>query len=397
MKEEQKEERPSPESFLDLIKTEGRGNLKVFLGFAPGVGKTYRMLQEARALQKKDVDVVIGVIDTHGRQDTAALLEGLDTLPPRVVEYKGMKLEDLDMDTALVRFPELLLVDELPHSNAPGGHNEKRWQDVEELLAMGINVMTTMNVQHIESLNDDIARITDIRVTETVPDKFLLTLADEIVDVDLPVDELLERLEEGKVYPKERVAEAITNFFKSRNLTALREVSLREVAKNVGARSARKAGVQTQGTRDKGARERIMVAMEPYTSNARLLLRKGSRLAGDLNTDWDVVTVISPKDNERKKTIQEIQIFNDNMDLARSLGANMVVLKGASVAHKILDYARYNRIGRIVIGRTWRPMIEKLFRDNIMEHIMREAGPIDIYVVNFEERKRLSKAWAELK
>jgi len=391
MREDEKEKRPSPESFLDLIKTEGRGNLKVFLGFAPGVGKTYRMLQEAHALQKKDVDVVLGVIDTHGRKDTAALLEGMEILPPRVVEYKGMKLEDLDMDAALVRSPELLLVDELPHSNAPGGHNEKRWQDVEELLAMGVNVMTTMNVQHIESLNDDIARITDVRVTETVPDKFLLTLADEIVDVDLPVDELLERLEEGKVYPKERVAEAITNFFKSHNLTALREVSLREVAKNVGARSARKAAVETQGTRDKGARERIMVAMAPYTSNAKNLLRKGSRLAGDLNTDWDVVTVISPKDVERKKTIQEIQIFNDNMDLARSLGANMVVLKGANVAHKILDYARYNRIGRIVIGKTWRPMFERLFRDNIMEHIVREAGTIDIYVVSFDEHKRANK------
>ena len=387
MQEDDKEKRPSPESFLELIKTEGRGNLKVFLGFAPGVGKTYRMLQEAHALQKKDVAVVIGIIDAHGRKDTAALMEGLEILPPRVVDYKGMRLEDRDMDAALVRFPELLLVDELPHTNAPGGHNAKRWQDVEELLAMGINVMTTMNVQHIESLNDDIARITDVRVTETVPDKFLLTLADEIVDVDLPVDELLERLEEGKVYPKERVAEAISNFFRSHNLTALREVSLREVAKSVGARSARKAATTSQGSRDKGARERIMVAMGPYTTNARTLLRKGSRLAGELNTDWDVVTVMTPRDDERNKTIQEIQMFNDNKDLARSLGGEMVVLNGANVAHMLLDYARNNRIGRIVIGRTWRPMIERVFRESIMEHIMSEAGPIDIYVVNFDEHK----------
>jgi two-component system sensor histidine kinase KdpD len=248
--------------------------------------------------------------------------------------------------------------------------------------------MTTMNVQHIESFNDDIARITDVRVTETVPDKFLLTLADEIVDVDLPVDELLERLEEGKVYPKERVAEAITNFFRSHNLTALREVSLREVAKSVGARSARTAAITTQRARDKGARERIMVAMGPYTTNAKTLLRKGSRLAGELNTDWDVVTVISPRDEERNKTIQEIQIFNDNKDLARSLGGKMVVLNGVNVAHMLLDYARNNRIGRIVIGRTWRPMIERLFKDSIMKHIMSEAGPIDIYVVNFDEHIR---------
>jgi two-component system sensor histidine kinase KdpD len=388
MREVKEEKRPRPESFLDLIRQEGKGNLKIFLGFAPGVGKTYRMLQEAHQLKLKGVDVVVGVVDTHGRQDTEKLLEGLEQIPQRKVNYKGHELLDMDMDAVLMRLPELVIIDELAHTNAPGGHNEKRWQDVEECLAMGINAMTTMNVQHIESLNDDIARTTKVRVTETVPDRFLSELADEIVDVDLPVDELLGRLEEGKIYPIDSVATALRNFFQSHKLTALREFSLREVAKSVGAKGAKKESTLSKESRGEVPKERVLVAMSPNSTNAGVLIRKGGRLAGELNTDWDVIYVESPKNNEKTRTIQETQRLHDNMDLARSLGAKTVRIEGQIIAHSILEYARENRIGKIVIGKTYHPWYKRFLRDDIMDHILRESGPIDVYVVSFERPKR---------
>jgi two-component system sensor histidine kinase KdpD len=388
MREIKKDTRPRPESFLDLIRREGRGNLKIFLGFAPGVGKTYRMLQEARQLKQKGVDVVVGIVDTHGRNETEELLEGLEQIPPRKVNYKGHELFDMDMDAVLVRLPELIIIDELAHTNAPGGHNEKCWQDVEECLVMGINVMTTLNVQHIESLNDDIARTTKVRVTETVPDRFLSELADEIVDVDLPVNELLGRLEEGKIYPKDSIATALRNFFQSHKLTALREFSLREVAKSVGAKAAKREAILSEESRSEVPKERVLVAVSSNSKNACLLIRKGARLAGELNTDWDVISVESSKDNEITRTIEESQRLNDNMDLARSLGAKAVRLKGEIVPHAILDYARENRIGKIVVGKTWHPWFKRLFRDDIMVHILRESGSIDVYVVTFENPKK---------
>jgi two-component system, OmpR family, sensor histidine kinase KdpD len=388
MREVKEERRSRPESFLDLIRQEGKGNLKIFLGFAPGVGKTYRMLQEARQLKQKSVDVVVGVVDTHGRKDTEKLLEGLEQIPERKVNYKGHELLDMDMDAVLMRLPELVIIDELAHTNAPGGHNEKRWQDVEECLAMGINVMTTMNVQHIESLNDDIARTTKVRVTETVPDRFLSELADEIVDVDLPVDELLGRLEEGKIYPRDNIATALRNFFQSHKLTALRELSLREVAKSVGAKAARRELTLSEESRGELAKERVLVAISPNATNTGMLIRKGARLAGELNTDWDVIYVESPKNNEKTRTIQETQCLHDNMDLARSLGAKTVKIEGPVIAHEILQYARENRIGKIVVGKTHHPWYRRLFREDIMNHILRESGSIDVYVVSFEKPKR---------
>lgn len=380
------EERPRPETFLDLIRREGRGNLKIFLGFAPGVGKTYRMLQEAHELKRKGVDVAIGVVDTHGRKDTELLLAGLEQVPLREVSYKGMTLKDMDMDAITKRHPELILVDELAHTNAPGGHHEKRWQDVEELLDKGINAMSTMNVQHVESLNDNVANVTGVRVIETVPDK-ILTLADEIVDVDLPVNELLTRLEEGKVYPLEKLATALHNFFQVRKLTALREFSLREVAKSVWSKSVRREATSEKGSSAEAPKERVLVAMSANPKNSKALIRKGARLAGDLNTDWVVVHVESPMSNEENRPIWETQQMIDCMELARSLGAEVVKLEGSSVADAILDYARQNRIGKIVMGRVWIPLLQRLFRESVFEHILREAGPIDVYVVNFDVRE----------
>lgn len=380
--------RPRPEAFLDLIRQEGRGNLKIYLGFAPGVGKTYRMLQEAHDLKKKGVDVVIGVIDTHGREDTARLMIGLEQIPLRKVDYKGLPLLDMDTDAVLARRPELVLVDELAHENAPGGHHEKRWQDVEELLDKGINVMSTLNVQHVESLNDNIWRITGVRVRETVPDR-ILSLADEIVDVDLPVDDLLTRLNEGKIYPLERLAVALQNFFQTQSLTALREFSLREVAKSVWSKSARQAAIRSTESQAETPKERVLVALSPTSPNSRSLLRKGARLAGELNTDWVVVFVDSPDDNEESRTVGETQLLNDNLDMARKLGAEVVRLEGKAVAEAILEYARHNRIGRIVVGRAPHTWLEHILHHDVSESILREAGPIDVYVVNFERSTRL--------
>jgi two-component system sensor histidine kinase KdpD len=256
---------------------------------------------------------------------------------------------------------------------------------------MGINVMATMNVQHIASLNDDIARVTKIRVLETVPDKFITTLADEIVDVDLPVNELLDRLEEGKIYPKESIANALHNFFQSKKLTSLRELSLREAAKSVGAKAANKRSTSTEGD---FPRERILVAMTPGAVNASALLRKGARLAGELNTDWDAVSVISPDHPEETWTMDETQSYDNNKDLAVHLGARLVILRGNEVAHMILDYARSNRIGKIVIGSPWQPWYRRWFQENIMEHILSEAGQIDVYIVSFE-KPRQREGWTD--
>ncbi len=287
--------RKRSDDFLELVRRSRQGRLKVFLGPAAGVGKTYRMLQEAHELVQRGVDVVIGVIDTHGRAETAALLEGLEEVPLRKVAYRGVELEELDVDAVKERAPTIALIDEVAHTNAPGSKHKKRYEDILELLRAGIHVYCALNIQHLESLNDVVKRATHVKVHETVPDSFLRR-ADQIVNIDLPAGDLLERLEAGKVYPKDRIDWALRHFFQRDNLEGLRELALREVAEAIGRSQSRDAEspAESRGTpRPTGGR--LMLCLSSRSPRARALIRRASRMAGRLNVHWYAVYVETPR------------------------------------------------------------------------------------------------------
>src|SRR5262245_55896426 len=281
-----RDDRPVPEKFLSMTRQQQRGRLKLYLGFAAGVGKTYQMLQEAQRLRRQGVDVVVGVAETHGRADTAALLADLEQVPRRRIEYKGVALDEMDLDAVLARRPTVCLVDELAHTNAPGSRHPKRYQDVEELLRQGVNVLSTMNVQHIESVQDLVEKFTGVRVKERVPD-YVLGLADQVVNVDISAEDLRERLEAGKVYAQARVPEALANFFTTENLTRLRELALEEIRHLLDRR--RHATDETPG-----GTERVMVCLSSGGPRPDVLLRKGARLAERLHSPWYAVYIRSP-------------------------------------------------------------------------------------------------------
>jgi two-component system sensor histidine kinase KdpD len=375
------ERRPAPEQFLERARREAEksreGQLKIFFGAAPGVGKTYAMLEAARQKRVEGADIVIGLVETHGRKETLALLEGLEVIPRRVVEYRGKMLHELDLDAALVRKPAIILVDELAHTNAPGSRHKKRWQDVYELLGAGMTVYTTMNVQHLESLNDVVAQITGIGVRETVPD-FLLDRADEIELIDLPPDDLIQRLREGKVYMPDQAAAAIENFFRKGNLIALRELALRRTADRVDE--------QMQVYRqDKGikqiwpAGERILVCVGANPRSIRLI-HAARRLAAGLRAEWIAVHVEAP--SQVRPSEQDLKQLADYLRLAESLGAESVTLSGPRMSEEILTYARSRNVSRIIVGKPtharWR---DKLF-GSLLDEIVRGSGDIDVYVIS---------------
>ncbi|HEX7603598.1 MAG TPA: sensor histidine kinase KdpD, partial [Polyangiaceae bacterium] len=359
-----------------------RGKLTVFFGAAPGVGKTYSMLEAARTERDLRRDVVAGVVEAHGRYDTAALTLGLELLPRRKVEHRGVKLDEFDLDAALARRPGIILVDELAHTNAPGSRHAKRWQDVEELLDAGIDVYTTVNVQHIESLNDVIAQITSVVVRETVPDR-VIDEADEIRLVDLPPDELLERLHDGKVYVPEQARRALEGFFKKGTLTALRELALRQTAERVDVQmlsQMRAEGVE----RAWPVGERILVCVSASPASARLI-RAARRMAASLRAEWIAAYVetaaalrISEADRER---------VAENLRLAEQLGAATVRLSGESAAHEVILYARRRNVTKIVIGKPTHPRWRDLVRQSFLDELVRGTPDIDIQVITSEERE----------
>jgi len=376
--------RPDPDALLARVQREEakakRGKLKVFFGATAGVGKTYAMLEDARALKARGVGVVVGYVEPHGRAETEALLEGLERLPYRHVAYRGAALRDFDLDAALARKPQILLVDELAHSNPlegePRPRHAKRWQDVEELLDAGITVHTTVNVQHVESLNDIVAGITGVRMQETVPDS-VFERADEVVMIDTPPDVLLERLQAGKVYIPEQARNAIENFFRKGNLIALRELALRTTADRVDA--AMREYREGQGIRATwAAGERLLVAIGPDEQGERLV-RAGKRMATALHADWIVVYVETPEllrlsDEKRNRRIALLR-------LAESLGAEAVTLGGSSAGEEIANYARERNVTRIVIGRPRRPLWRRLFQPSTYGELVAGTEGIDIMVV----------------
>ncbi len=375
------ERRPDPDQLLHRAREEEErkreGQLKMFFGAAPGVGKTYAMLESARQRRAEGVDIIVGLVETHGRKETEALLEGLEILPRRNVEYRGAVLKEFDLDSALRRKPAIMLVDELAHTNAPGSRHKKRWQDVYELLGAGISVYTTVNVQHLESLNDVVSQITGVNVRETVPD-FLLDRADEIELIDLPPDDLLQRLREGKVYMPEQAAAAIENFFRKGNLIALRELALRRTADRVDE--------QMQVYRqDKGikaiwpAGERILVCVGHNPRSIRLI-HAARRLAAGLRAEWIAVHVEAPS---RVRTSEsDIKQLGDHMRLAESLGAETAVLSGQRMSEEVITYARSRNVSRIIIGKpTHARWKDKLF-GSPLDEIVRGSGDIDVYVIS---------------
>lgn len=378
------ENRPNPDLLLRRVQAEdersSRAVLKIFFGYAPGVGKTFTMLESALRLKAQGVDVVVGCVETHGRPETAALLEGLEVLPLREVRYRGTSLAEFDLDRALVRKPKVLLVDEMAHTNAPGCRHKKRWQDILEILERGIEVHTTLNVQHIDSLNDVVAQITTVRVRETVPDTLLMR-ANEIELVDLPPDELLERLHAGKVYIPEQAHRAIDHFFRRGNLLALRELTLRRAAERIDedVRAYRQDfDIKTTWP----AAERVLVCVGPSPSSAKIL-RGARRMAVGLRAWWVAVYVDAPDAYPMTPTDRERLL--GHLRLAESLGAEVVRLSGHQVAEEILRYAREHNVTRIVVGKPTHSRRRDLLKGSLVNQLVCGSGEIEVHFIAGDE------------
>jgi two-component system, OmpR family, sensor histidine kinase KdpD len=369
-----------PEDFLELVQKSRRGRLKLYIGFAAGVGKTYRMLEEAHALQRRGVDVVVAFVETHGRAETNALLEGLEIVPRRRLEYRGVAIEEMDVEAVLARKPEVAIVDELPHTNAPGAKNRKRYQDVLDLLAAGINVIGALNVQHLESLNDVVEHATGVTVRETVPDSFLKQ-ADQVVNLDLAVEDLQERMRAGKIYPADKVPRAIENFFKGQNLVTLRELALRE-----GAESLDRA-VAAQGQPGAAPRRggRVLVAMSSNPPRAATLLRRGSRMAGRLNTDWFVAYVETPEETPDRIDSEAQRHLLGNIEKAKELGAEVVRLKSPDPVSALLDFARSHGVGHVIVGRSRAPIWQRVLGRSALQRLVEESDGLDLHIVSFDD------------
>lgn len=364
--------RASPDALLALARQESRGRLKIFLGAAPGVGKTFAMLTAARTAKGEGEDIVVGLIETHGRRETEALVEGFEVLPRKPIVYRNQVMQEFDLDAALARKPGLLLVDEYAHTNVPGSRHPKRWQDIEELLAAGIDVWTTLNIQHLESLNDVIQKITKVRVRETVPDT-AFDAADELIMVDFPPDELLRRLAEGKIYVQDTAMRAVESFFKPQNLTALRELALRRAAERIDAALVQRMQAQAiEGPWAAG--ERILVCVGP-DSDAVALIRSAKRLADLMDAPWIAVTV------ERPGAQQVHRLVDEALQLAQTLGAEVRTLVAQDFAHELLRIARFENVTQIVIGRGKRHLVTGLFRRSLAQELVRLADGIAIHVV----------------
>jgi two-component system sensor histidine kinase KdpD len=371
-------DRPPPERFLALIREQQRGRLKVYLGFAAGVGKTCEMLQEGHRLKAQGVDVVIGFVETHGRPETAALIGDLEQLPRRRIEYKGVVLEEMDLDAVLARHPQVALVDELAHTNAPGSRNPKRYQDVEELLQAGIHVITTMNVQHLESLYDMIERFTGVKVKERVPD-YVLARADQIVNVDLSSEDLQERLRAGKVYPPDRAERALANFFTEGNLSRLRELALEEIARALDRRRQRQLPGAAPGS------ERVMVCLSSRSPNTHRLLRKAARLADRFNAPWYAVYVRTPAERLDKIDAATQRRISDTLELAQQLGGISMPYGGRDFASAVAEFVREYGITHVVVGRSQRPWYRRWFGRSPLDQLLRAVRDVDVVIVDAKD------------
>jgi two-component system sensor histidine kinase KdpD len=369
--------KPTPEELLAKLKGGNKATLRVYIGAAPGVGKTWQMLEDAHALRRQGVDLVIALLETHGRAETAALAESLEQVPMRKVEYRGVTLEEMDLAAVLARCPQVAIVDELAHTDVPGSKNRKRYEDVLELLNNGISVITAVNIQHIESLNDAVARTTGVRVRETVPDHFFRR-ADEVVNVDVSVDTLRTRLRQGKIYGVEKIEQSLNNFFRKGNLSALRELALRQVAQDQATKAHDYRA--REGLDHAVIPEKVMVAIASRGS-AKKLLRTGSRIAGRLASDWYAVYVETPREEMGRIKPGDYAALQENIQFAKELGARVVKLKARSVADALIEFARQEGITHVIFGQTSRSRWDILLHGSVINRFLDEVRDATVQVV----------------
>lgn len=361
--------------FLDLIQKSRRGKFKVYIGMSAGVGKTFRMLQEAHTLLKNGIDVKIGYIETHNRKETHDLLEGLPVIPRRTIFYKGKQLEEMDVQAIINLRPEVVIVDELAHTNIEGSKNEKRWQDVLEILEAGINVISAVNIQHIESLNEDVKRITNVDVQERVPDN-VLRLADEVVNIDLTSEDLINRLKEGKIYTQDKIQTALNNFFKSDQILQLRELALKEVASQV----VRK--VESEVTKSAALRqEKLLACISSNDKMAKIVIRKTARLASYYNSDWYVLYVETPKESPDKIALDKQRHLINNFKLATELGAEVIKVENKKITDAILAIVEQKKITTVCIGKPHFSLIKAILSTSIFRRLLNNLSLSNVDLV----------------
>jgi len=382
------------ENFLRLIRRAQRGRLKIYLGYAAGVGKTYQMLLEGHRIMQDGVDVAVGLVETHGRAETEALLAGLPVIPRRKINYRGIVIEEMDLDAIRARRPSVVLVDELAHTNVPGSKNTKRYQDVEELLAAGIHVISTLNIQHLESLYETVERATAVKVRERVPDR-VVAEADQIVNVDITIEDLRRRLKEGKVYTRERIETAMDHFFRPPNLEQLRELTLRELAAQIDARRRDPLDQDIPSSPDQ-----VMVALSSRGPNSEALLRYASRLAGRLNRNWYAVYVQTSQERPTVIDAATQRVLSNTLTLAQQLGATVFTYKGDDVVKTILQFAKEYRVGHIVIGSPGRkmPFWKRLKGESsIVERLVVEGNGVTVVVLDTKTIRKERAAFDKLR
>ncbi len=369
------EKQNSAQHFLDLIQKSRKGKFKVYIGMSAGVGKTFRMLQEAHTLLKKGIDIKIGYIETHHRAETHELLEGLPIIPRRTIFYKGKQLEEMDVQAIINLRPEVVIVDELAHTNIEGSKNEKRWQDVLEILDAGINVISAVNIQHIESLNQDVNRITNIEVKERIPDN-VLRLADEVVNIDLTSDELINRLKEGKIYTEDKIQSALNNFFKSDQILQLRELALKEVATQV----VRK--VENEVPKNLALRqEKLLACISSNDKTAKIVIRKAARLASYYNGSWFVLYVQTPKESSDKIALDKQRHLINNFKMAIELGAEVIKVESAIVTDAILNIVEQKKITTVCIGKPHFNLFKVILSSTIFRRLINSLSKSKVDLV----------------
>ena len=367
-----------------LEKQQEPARLRIYIGAAPGVGKTYHMLNDAHILRQQGVDLVIGLVETHGRKDTQDQIRDLEIVPERVIPYRNVNLQEMDVDAILARHPHTVVVDELAHTNVPGSKNRKRYEDVLELLGAGINVMTAVNIQHHETLNDTVSRSANTTIRETVPDNFLKR-ADEVVNIDITVDELRTRLRQGKIYAPEKVEQSLANFFRTGNLNMLRELALRTTAEQVSNRAAEYR--RNRGLEQAPIPEKVMVCLSTRPGTERLL-RVGSRIAGRLASNWYAVYVTRPDDDKGHGDPEAFHRLEEYQRMARDLGAQVVTLTGRNVSDALIQFAQQESISHVVFGQSVRSRWDILLRGSVLNRFLSEVRDVTVQVVPMQKPQR---------
>src|SRR6202789_4172215 len=369
---------------LVLEKQQEPAKLRIYIGAAPGVGKTYHMLNDAHLLRHEGVDLVIGLVETHGRKDTQDQIRDLEVVPQRVIPYRGVNLKEMDVDAIIARHPQTVVVDELAHTNVPGSKNRKRYEDVMELLEAGINVMAAVNIQHLETLNDAVTRSANTTIRETVPDS-VLKRADEVVNVDVTVDELRTRLRQGKIYAPEKVEQSLANFFRKANLNMLRELALRTTAETVGSQAAQYR--RTQGLEQAPMPEKVMVCLSTRPGTDKLV-RVGARVAGRMATNWYAVNVARPDDDKGHGDPEAFQRLQEYQRMAKDLGAQVITLHDKNIADPLIRYAQQESISHVVFGQSVRSRWDILLRGSVLNRFLAEVRDVTVQVVPVQKLAR---------